>query len=77
MINDPYQQQSVERYTGSEQLEHQMHQQLETEQLVFFKNANQPRFEGFGGVQGVKDAARGVVILFILGFIFKYIFHIG
>lgn len=76
-MNDWNQQSGIERASGSEALDHLQQQELRDEQMRFYQRANQQPFEGFGGMQGLKDAAFGVLILFVLGFIFKYILGVG
>jgi hypothetical protein len=76
-MEDPYQQNGIERATGSDQLDHLMQQQLRAEQMEFFQRANRQPFEGFGGRQGLRDAVVGCLFILALGLIFKYVLHIG
>lgn len=66
-------QNGIQRATGSEELDHLQQQELRAEQMEFYKRANTPPFEGFGGWQGLKEAATGVAILLLLGLFFKYV----
>jgi hypothetical protein len=77
MSDDYWQQEALRRVSGDPELDHQMQAELRAEQMQYYRNANTPPFQGFGGVQGLKEAATGVVILFVLGFIFKYVLGVG
>jgi hypothetical protein len=70
-------QNGIQRATGSEELDALQQRELRSEQMDFYQRANQEPFEGFGGRQGLKEALTGVVILLIIGLIFKYVLHVG
>lgn len=76
-MEDFHLQNSVQRASGSEELDHLMQQELRAEQMAFLRRANTPPFEGFGGRRGVKEFLIGCAVLLILGVLFKYVFHIG
>ncbi|MER5754273.1 hypothetical protein [Streptomyces sp. NPDC002088] len=70
-------QNGIQRSSGSEELDALQQRELRAEQMEFYQRSNAQPFHGFGGRQGLKEAATGVLILFVLGFIFKYILGIG
>lgn len=70
-------QNGIQRATGSEELDALQQRELRAEQMEFYQRANQESFEGFGGMQGLKEAVTGVVLVSAFGFILHYVFGIG
>ncbi|MFH8395748.1 hypothetical protein [Streptomyces sp. NPDC018036] len=68
---------AIQGYSGDENLKADMDRQLHSEQMEYYKRANTPEFEGFGGWQGFKEFLTGCAMLLVLGLIFKYVLHIG
>ncbi|MFJ6508570.1 hypothetical protein [Streptomyces sp. NPDC091879] len=76
-MEDWHIQNGIQGYAHDSELDALQQRELRSEQMEFYKRANTPPFEGFGGWQGVKEAATGVGILMIFGMILKYGFGIG
>jgi hypothetical protein len=70
-------QNGIQRATGSEELDALQQRELRAEQMEFYQRANSQPFEGFGGMQGVKEFLTGVGILIVFGFVLHYIFGVG
>jgi hypothetical protein len=70
-------QNGIQGYAHSSELDDLQQRELRSEQMEFYKRANTPPFEGFGGLQGLKEAATGFAILIGLGLFFKYIIGWG
>jgi hypothetical protein len=70
-------QNGIQGYAHDPELDALQQRELRSEQMQFYKNANTQPFEGFGGWQGVKDAALGVGALMVLGLFLKYVVGIG
>jgi hypothetical protein len=70
-------QNGIQRANGSEELDALQQRELRAEQMQYYKNANTQPFEGFGGLQGLKEAAIGVAIFLGVALFIKYVLGVG
>lgn len=72
-----YRQQSIERASGSDELDHLQQQELRAEQMKYYRRQNNPQEQwddSHFSPQGIREFVTGVAILLILGLLFKYVF---
>ncbi|MFE4681516.1 hypothetical protein ACFRNJ_11860 [Streptomyces sp. NPDC056721] len=71
-MDDYWQQEAIRRQGGDPGLEQQMQAELRAEQLQYYRNANtQQQPADIGGIQGIKEALTGVVVLVVIAALFK------
>uniref|UniRef100_A0AAU3I6Q9 Uncharacterized protein n=1 Tax=Streptomyces sp. NBC_01393 TaxID=2903851 RepID=A0AAU3I6Q9_9ACTN len=74
-MDDYWQQEAIRRQSGDSGLEHQMQAELRAEQMQYYRSANAPQSEGgLGGIQGIKEALTGVVVLCVMAVVAKFFF---
>lgn len=70
-------QNGIQGYAHDSELDALQQRELRAEQMRFYQNANTPPFEGFGGLQGLKEVGAGVLILLAVGLFVRYVLGIG